>query len=511
MPRILGVSLLLFAATLPLGAVEEPETYSLPASSTFNAGTFSKLSLHLDRAIVSITLDDEATASWKAKPAKKGGANATLSIGHQSGDLIVRREASEAPPATIRVELVVPESVELEVAGNDLELEIAAPLVDPPQNEPDATASTGADGSEDDSEPVTSGPDLESQLDGAIWRHHLHLANSTAVLSGLSGVRLEARGSDVALRGTAGALALELEEGALASEDHFGLIHLAHQGSEVDIERQVGALLFETTGGELTILTGDGPFEGTSRGGSVSFLDWSGQAVIDAQETRIAARDSREGAALELAGNGLDIDIVRHEGTLEAELTGGRARGSDLRGNVTIAARDQAEIAFEALTGEETAFDLTAGAGADLRDVDAPLEVTLDQGRLEVTGVAQLGLKGLDSDVVAADVDGVRMISLKNSRFDLDLTAISRRQPAMALRGTVDGRLELAQPCVVRMAGDVGLIEENARVTGCDLVTLASPKKERMRGQKGYPEGTMVLVTNLERGGRIEIEGVVVP
>ena len=33
-----------------------------------------------------------------------------------------------------------------------------------------------------------------------------------------------------------------------------------------------------------------------------------------------------------------------------------------------------------------------------------------------------------------------------------------------------------------------------------------------MRGQTGYPEGTIVLVTNVEKNsGHLEIDGVVVP
>ena len=510
MHRVLFKSLILLWTAFPSMAAAEPVIVSLPTQSTIETGALSSLSLKLDQAIVSITIDDDSAPWWKARPAREGQGDSTLSILRQGRTLSMRRGETESPRLPIRMELVVPSDLDLEIAGVGLEVDIQAPIVEPTlEEQPSATAGEAAP-AEEEPEVETSGPDLESQLDGAIWHHELHLESSSATLIGLAGVRIEAKLSDVRLRGTSGALELRLEDGTLESEDHFGLIHLTNRGTKVRIENQIGGLLFETTGGEVAVLGGEGPYRGEARGGSVSLLDWSGRAVITGQETQIEARDGRQGSQLEIAGTGLDVDLVRLEGPLEAELEGGRLRGSELTGNSTISARQTARLTLEALAAEEVRIDLAEDASADLRDIDGALEVVLDQARLEVHDVEQLGIKGVDCEMVAEDVAGVRMISLKNSIFDLDLTALER-QPAIALRGAVDGRVELAQPCVVRMAGDVGLISENATVTGCELVTLASPKEERMRGQKGYPEGTIVLVTTLEKGGKIEIDGVVVP
>lgn len=498
--------ILLCSTTLLFALGAKAENLALPARLPIDKTTVSTLSLLLDQAVIEIEVDDAATPSLTAAAIAAESPSEALRIETRDHSLSIRRGANESAPRPIRLRLVLGSEQTLEISGRALELDLQAPIEEATRDEATHEVAKG----EDETERATSEENLEQQFDGLSWRYHLRLEDSAAELEGVVATRLEVKGSEVRLRATSGPLLLDSEDSTIESEDHRGQIRVLSAASKVEIERQLGGLLFETDGGELTVIAGHGPYQGDAAGALVSLLDWQGSAKLDGEGARFEVRDGYAGCEIEIAGRDLDIDVVRLEGALTADVEGGRLNGTALYGRTVVAARKEAQLALADLGGELVDIQLTEGASADLSGVDSVLEVKLDRARAEVTGARQLGVKGVQAEMVAEAIESVRMISLKNSLFDLDLTSLERH-PAMALRGASEGRLLLAQPCVVRLAGKIELVDANARVTGCDLVTLASPKAERMRGQRGYPEGTIVLVTNLEEGGKIEVKGVVVP
>ncbi|RMH18790.1 MAG: hypothetical protein D6696_12340 [Acidobacteria bacterium] len=489
MQALLSPLLVAALAASPAGEV------ALPLELDVAGGTRT-VSLALERAQVEVRIERRGKPRLRARllPSADAAAPApVLEVEQGRSSLVLRRppvgDDPEAP--RIAVELVLDPRQQLELRGRELGVRISA--------------SGGRRGRAE--KPAGDAPATEAALPAidelpppALT---LQLAASELDLDGLDAgsgrLDLRAEDSTITLRRTRGPLLLEVRGGSLDGEDHDGLAMLTAAGAEVRLAGYRGPLAFTTRGGRLGLVErGDGVIEGRAEGGGVALDGWTGRATLEGSGAQIDVAGGEQ-VELRVRGKGLDVTADRLQGSIEAELTGGRLHGARLAGKIEISARAQAAIDLSDL-GERLDLILVDEASARVTDLDGWLEARLDGAGLEVDGARHLTVRGERATVVADRIPRLETVSLRDSRVELDLT-LSEQDLAVALKGASSGRIRLAMPCIAAVAADRDTLDSRVHVAGCALASRNNPILAR------DPE-TVRLVVSVDKDGELDVEGV---
>ena len=277
-------------------------------------------------------------------------------------------------------------------------------------------------------------------------------------------------------------------------------------GNDVNLDVNVGSLVANVTGGNLTLSENDGlSVSSINASDDVSLDVVSGELTLDGDVT--AADIALNAASGNITGTGLvtaSANIALNAG-IAVTLNG----TSQLTGNVlTVTAVDSSELGTNVssldavLSGVSATLDVVETAGLSVINANAPggVNITLAAGNLDGSGVIDAGT----SEAILNIADSVNLTSAANQVVagDLDLTAGGSAELNVAIESlnasVTGGNLTLSDAgdllldglvsvpgnvANLTVAGDItgaGLLTANEVVLSANMITLTAPAQAQI-------------------------------
>lgn len=489
-------------------ARSETETLELPFSLRLD-GT-RDFDLRLDHADVTVRVEADAVPHLVARRAETTPPSASaagivspealsLEATHRDGGIVLTRPSPDGDAArpTLALELVIAPQHSLAIAGQALVVDVSAPV-------PDAAAVAAAVAVADPDAAAADTPAAPAP-ERMPARYVFRLRDSQARMIGGENLEVEIAGGTFRLVDTLGDLTVTATGGELASDRHAGRMLLDLGGGEATIQGAAGELRATVTGGRFAAFDSRLTATRMSVTDATAILDgWTGSVELRGSDARLDLQRGGADASLDIAGSRLEAAVVGLEGELTANLDAGSLTASGIRDNADVDAKNGAQISLSDV-GQRVVLHLEAGASGFVTNVGEWVTVRVANGRVEVDGTEHFGARGEHAEVIARDIRWLETTSFKNSRLDLDLSAIEH-DPAMALKDSTEAHVILPLPCSIRVAGPDFAVENKVRVTGCTLFTR---KNMPPRGQRGGIPGERSMVVSITDTGALDVEAVV--
>lgn len=446
--------------------------------------------LILNDARVEITVDAEARPHLAATIGSKNpDAFASLEAGLSLGTTTrFSRPVIEGQVPTIVVTVSLTPDQALAIDGQNIDLSITKL-----DQHLDAAEPSGGEG-QSQAPPSAAAPAATSTM--------VRLIDSSFSAHNLGGMALASTGGTNTLGNTTGALVLELTDADVFVRDHRGPVTVNAVDSSVTLEGTRGRITLDTESGFVTAV-----------GGMADVLGTVNNTQVDLDGVEKTIRLTGKGASIRVSNaprntlqlNGSDLRITLNSigGAVNSTLTGGSIVGDRIGGRVDLRLSNGAAADFRDAQSD-FALNLTAGSSARLDGVTGHLRVQLDDSDLDVARLRSLELVARGGSVIGNEIGSLSKIEISGSTVELILPDI-QGQPAMTLKNGASAWVQLPSPCRVQAKAPKGMISDQVRASGCQLVFDGARKGGLRRGLDGRKPVT--FVATVDESSTLEVEG----
>jgi hypothetical protein len=487
---------LILVAIAPLGPAVLAEAFQLPVSAVLEQ---NEIEVELRGGRVEVTIDPEIEPSIEALDFLEGeeshGFVILEPIEKSHGLRISQAYGDDTVAPRIVVRLNIRPLTRLLFRGSELQIQIVDLRVDRrEESAPDASAATRP-------APATSGGIADPTSDLLKFL----CDDSDIQLDGVRYATLGGRHNRFSFQRSSGPIRGQFERGRLEVEGHRGSVELTTTGCELQLSELNGSLTTRMEGGSLAV---------SNSHATVDVIVRSGNAVeFDSVTGRLGISLFRTPASVRRCGDDPNlIDINSEESQLEIESS--KASMSISVRNVELSGSDWQARAMVSVTGlsrfelggAKQGIDLRVqdGSEARLRNVEGKLSARIQDSRLELSAIKDLDLFSESSTVEGTRIEGISRLDGKDSDLDLDLS-YARSFPAFKLGGTTRARFALANPCVVRVAGEHDETESRIQASGCQVIGTREPLPSQLYSAGRQPQ---LMTLQLESGTQVEVRAL---
>ncbi|MEM9554743.1 MAG: hypothetical protein AAGC60_10825 [Acidobacteriota bacterium] len=513
---VVAVSWLLAWAGTTAGEVLE-----LPTARSLDG--VGALQVALDGAEADVLIDASAPASLRAEVLERAADGAP-----RTGRLVLAPQAAGpwrlvrpvgAESVAVRVELVVPPHLALEIVGRDIALSAQSAVL--------PTADDASDGSSEPgtprrrSRPAERGVQSGSTDTDTRGGLRVEVEASSLDLLGLRGARLETSESFVVCDRCAGATTLTANGGTAELTAHRGALDVLATDAAVSIRGLEGGLVVDLLGGSLDVLGGIGMARLDARDASLRVdrrrgplhaeLEASSLTVADLVNERTADLDpaaprdaGRESSLRLIARDGSRLDLAGVQASILVQLDGADLEAVELDGRLELEAQNDASVQIA-----DSSVQLRASQHSgtmELRSLRGAARLAARDLSLRLDEVQQLSLDGSGLDLSGGSVGRITRLDLAASVVDLDLSSLDPGHLGLRFGASSDVDLRLPVPCVVQMRSDETLESEQIDVTGCDLRMPEQPLRSA-RSNLRYGRRPLTTVITLDSGTEVRVRG----
>ncbi len=501
-PRLLA--LLLAVALRPAAADPVPFERELPPGTVV---------VELNQAEVKIVRGSAPQGSLavhlpKVRPRRRNpeGAPAAPSVAAElvveagKGQVKLKRPAGDPETVRIALELVLPAGTPVRVGGSALAVVVEEAATGEP-------VVAGGPAGLVDEEPAAGDRALPEGKAEPFPPLELALAGGSQVqLHGVRGLRASLADTWLVAEAVSGEITLGAERSNLELRGLGGALNLSARGSEIKASDLQGGLVLDLAGGRFELDGGEGNLRAQAHEADLSLRGYGGAAVVGGEGFGCEVRGSGlETKPLEITGKDAQGLVEGYGGPLSLSLDGGSFTVAGIRGETQLKVEHGAQLTLHDAAG---AVVLTQRGGeVTASDLAAHLKVDLDGGRLDLERLAKVDLAARHGEVTAREVGGVGNLQFSASHLDLDLSALSG-EPRLTLRDGSEGRVRLGTPCIVRLAGAAGGLDDTrVRVSSCDL----SAPNQGLRPstlKRNYGGQAVLLMVAVDAASSLDVEGV---
>lgn len=446
--------------------------------------------LILNDARVEVTIDVEATPHLTARIGSKNPDTlASLEAGLSSGTTTrISRPVVEGPIPAIVVTVSLTPDQALAIDGQNIDLNITK--LDQHLEAADSSVGDG----EGQAPPAAAAPAATSMM--------VSLMDSSFSAHNLGGVNLSSTGGTNTLGNTTGALVLELTDADVFSRDHRGAVTVNAVDSSVTLEGTRGRITLNTESGFLTAVGGTADVLGTVTNTQVDLDGMNKTIRLTGNGASIRVSNAPRNT-VQLNGSDLRVTLNSIGGAVNSTLTGGSIDGDQIGGRVDLRLSNGARADFRDVQSD-CALNLTAGSSARLDGVTGHLRAQLDESDLDVARLKSLELVARGGSVIGNEIGSLSKIDINGSTVELILPEI-QGNPAMTLKNGASAWVQLPSPCRVQAKAPKGMISDQVRASGCQLVFDGARKGGLRRGLDGRKPVT--FVATVDESSTLEVEG----